>query len=390
MNTKSCCLGIVDMSWRAKLGLLLWLLFLSVGLFGLWERMTTGHTLAGYGSYVPWGLWVALYFHGAGLAAGVFIIGVLGFLTDASGYKEKGELRRIIVLSTAVLLPGLWSVGLDLGRMERGLNIFLSPGFTSMMTINAWLYQIYIFVMLAAWLLSWRRSSDWLKPFLLLGIVLSAAFALGSGLFFGAIKVKPEWYGAVWPLLTIVSAITTGSALLLLLHRNPVDSTNGDGAALPRRIAMVGIPVYFGIDLLHKASESLYPGGSEIAAQTNVWLAATSIPGWIPWVFGGVLPFLLLSSSRRSGWRLAGFLVAFVFIAGRLKLVLAGQPPLDMPALVSAFQSDRLVFAYQATAMELRVALLLVALGVAIYVVGGWINLTITTLLKAKTQIGGN
>jgi Ni/Fe-hydrogenase subunit HybB-like protein len=103
-----------------------------------------------------------------------------------------------------------------------------------------------------------------------------------------------------------------------------------------------------------------------------------------------VLPFLLLLSSRRSGWRLAGFLAAFVFIACRLKLVLAGQPPLEMPALVSAFQNDRLLFAYQATAMELRVALLLVALGAAIYVVGGWINLTITALLKAKAQKGGN
>lgn len=31
-----------------------------IGIVGLVQRLTTGHTQAGYGSYVPWGLWVVL------------------------------------------------------------------------------------------------------------------------------------------------------------------------------------------------------------------------------------------------------------------------------------------------------------------------------------------
>ena len=34
------------------------------GTIGMVIRLTQGHLPAGYGSYVPWGLWIAIYFHG--------------------------------------------------------------------------------------------------------------------------------------------------------------------------------------------------------------------------------------------------------------------------------------------------------------------------------------
>ena len=36
--------------------------------------MTTGHEQADYGSYIPWGLWVAAYVYFSGLSAGAFLI----------------------------------------------------------------------------------------------------------------------------------------------------------------------------------------------------------------------------------------------------------------------------------------------------------------------------
>ena len=53
------------------------------GVIGLAQRIMYGHSLAGYGSYVPWGLWIGLYFLGIGIAGGSFIIGALGFILGA-------------------------------------------------------------------------------------------------------------------------------------------------------------------------------------------------------------------------------------------------------------------------------------------------------------------
>ena len=39
---------------------ILWVVAFLLGGVGVYERLATGHQLAAYGSYMPWGLWVAM------------------------------------------------------------------------------------------------------------------------------------------------------------------------------------------------------------------------------------------------------------------------------------------------------------------------------------------
>lgn len=363
MNTEESARS-TSVTGRKTLVALIWAGLFVLGLLGLWKRIQTGHLLAGYGSYMPWGLWVALYFHGVGLAAGAFAVAAGEYLLDVPAFQRKGTLRTAIVLSMAAMLPALLAISLDLGHFDRAHFVFLSPSFTSVMTVNTWLYQTFIVVALIVWLLSWKRQSAWLKAWLMLGIALCLAFAAGSGLFFGAVAVKPHWYGTIWPVVTLVSALTAGSALLLCVQ-------NGDAALILRRIVMTGLLVYFGIEACQWLVDKWYTG-----TDTLCLTAGMEYPehAWIHYVVGGVLPLLLLLFSWRTGWRLAALLVAVAFVSGRLNLLLPGEPPAELPALVSAFQHERLVFAYHPTPMEVQVGLLLVALGMAIYFIGGKIN----------------
>ena len=50
----------------------------ALGRIGLGLRLVTGERLVGYGSYVPWGLWVAICFHAVGIAGGAFVVGDIG------------------------------------------------------------------------------------------------------------------------------------------------------------------------------------------------------------------------------------------------------------------------------------------------------------------------
>src|SRR3990172_3882650 len=60
-------------TWLAVFGGL-WALAFVAGLVGLSQRLLDGHQPADYGSYLTWGLWVAVYQYLVEVAAGAFIL----------------------------------------------------------------------------------------------------------------------------------------------------------------------------------------------------------------------------------------------------------------------------------------------------------------------------
>src|SRR3990172_3609502 len=64
---------------------------LAAGLAGIGIRIATGHELAAYGSYIPWGLWVALYAYFMGLSAGAFLFFATGELFRIERLRRVGR-----------------------------------------------------------------------------------------------------------------------------------------------------------------------------------------------------------------------------------------------------------------------------------------------------------
>src|SRR3990170_7761806 len=86
-----------------------WFLLLLVGLAGVGLRLVTGEELVGYGSYVPWGLWVALYAWFVGVSTGAFMLFALGEVFGIERLRASG--RPALVVSLAGLIAGLAIVG---------------------------------------------------------------------------------------------------------------------------------------------------------------------------------------------------------------------------------------------------------------------------------------
>ena len=105
-----------------------------VGFIGVVQRLRLGHLPANYGSYVPWGLWVAMYVFSVGASAGAFLV---FFLYHALGVRV---LRRIspyaLVAALLSLAAGLFLVWIDLGHMDRAWKLLTD--FTSSSTPCAW------------------------------------------------------------------------------------------------------------------------------------------------------------------------------------------------------------------------------------------------------------
>ena len=370
----------VEMSLPGAHGLLwmLWIGALILGIWGIFQRITLGHLPAGYGSYVPWGLWVALYFHGVGIAGGAFVLGAGGFILDLPGFRSRAMLRTTIVLSFAAIVPAFMGVWFDLGHMERSHFIFLSPSFTSMMAFNAWMYQTFMAVASICWVLSFKRESVWLKPLLCTALLFSVLFPSQSGAFFGVVDAKPFWHSALLPMLFLASAITAGSAVLLVVRSilGPVGNTSQDlddhymAIRRLRLVTIVGLCVYFVFEFAEFSIALWNPMSHAPEIDLILW----GPYWWVFWVvhmlIGGVLALLLLVGSKPRAWAAGALIVGVTFVSTRLNVLVPGQSIGEIRGLQEAFTDDRLRYTYHATSMEYALGFFLLAVGITVFFLG--------------------
>ncbi len=365
--------------WRIGL----WSLFAVsavAGTIGLVMRLTQGHLPAGYGSYVPWGLWIAIYFHGVGIAAGAFAVTAVGYLLQLPGFRDLRAVRLTTVLVAASIVPALLAVGLDLGQMTRAWRILVTPSFTSMMAFNSWVYIALLIVCAVVWWLSFRPDRGWLRPVLVLGFVISIAVPSQSGAFFGVVDSKPYWNSALLPILLFTSAMAAGAATLLVVRfiverfASP-DSPQGVRETMPaigvlRWVVLASLLLYF---FLEFAEFSIVLWNPEASAP-EISLILTGPYWWVFWLvhvlLGGVIPLVLLLTKRPDAWVLAAALVATTLISTRLNVLIPGQAISEIKGLQDAFFHQRLNYVYTATPMEYMVALFILAFGMAVLYLG--------------------
>jgi len=357
----------------------LWIVLLAGGLFGVAQRLTHGHLPTGYGSYVPWGLWIGLYFLGVGISGGAFIIGAIGYMLGVPGFSSPGELRMAIVLSLSAILPAFLGVALDLGNTERLLYVLIYSKFTSMMAFNAWMYNIFIVTAVLAWLLSFRVRSVWLKPLLVFGAFLSILFPSQSGVFFEAVRTNQFWHSPILSVLFLASAIALGSAALILVRGVLLPEATADKARSEddqsafhwlRVLAIAGIVVYLGFEFAEFSIVFWNPG----AHSPNVVFLLAGDYWSVFWILhillGSLIPLVLLSAAWRTGWSLSALLVLLGFAAARMSILVPGQVAGQIPGLAEAFQDVRLTYSYHPSSTEYLIGCFMVAVGMAILYVG--------------------
>lgn len=354
----------------------LWIILLVAGLVGIWQRFTYGHDAGGYGSYVPWGLWIALYFMGVAISGGAFVFGALGYILRWPGFSEKADLRIAVVLSLAAILPAFLLIWLDLGHMERLYMVFTSATFTSMIAFNAWMYNVFLVVAIVSWLLSFKEYSIWLKPLLCLGTLLSILFPSQSGVFFEAIGTKEYWNSSLLSMMFLSSAIAAGAGTLLLvkLLLSPAHnqaSTYDRGVRTLRFITVAALVVYLAFEFAEISIALWRPHVHSLPVERLVF----GQYWWSFWLLqlliGAVIPLLLyVLTDNKWAWGIATLSLILGFVAGRMGILIPGQVVGQIPGLQEAFQDVRLTYSYHTTAMEYLVGVFMVALGMAIFYIG--------------------
>ena len=379
----------------ATLRRVLWalaLLSVPVGLWGLYMRVTGGHEVTNYGSYVVWGLWVAMYLYFMELAAGSHLFATMDLI---SGYKPFARMYRIaLVAALASMVGGLLHIFFDLGHPERFLNAYLSPSTSSVMAFMVWSYTLFGLVLLAQIALEFRpewmkalgrdytasaqdRDHRLLKGLQVLSIPMVIAFSGGVGALFGVQAARPYWHVGMYPVAFIVTALVSGAGLMTFLAAFFVPADSNDHAPLMRALSRL-LAIFLVTEALFVFADysiSLYGGMTQNVAAVMQVLTGPYAPSfWILQVLIGMLvPFLIVVlpglNRNNSLLGLAGALVLVGFVAVRINAVLPALTVPELEGMRTAFVDPRLGFDYFPSLAEWALTIGITGFAVLIFLV---------------------
>jgi len=387
---------------------LVWLLALGIGAVGVFQRLTEGHVPAGYGSYIPWGMWVAAYVYLIGLSAGAFLLSALVYVFDVRRLEQIGKLALFTALIS--LIGALLIIWFDIGHMERFWYVYAYGRPTSMMAWMVWLYTAYFVLILAElWfalrhdLARWSARSDLqgalarlltfgftdvstaaaafdrraLRLLGTLGVPLAIAFHGGVGALFASVAARPFWNAAIYPVAFIVGALASGGALLTAVTAffwpDRGTANHRELVAFLGRMTL-GLLLFYLVLEWAEFSIGLY--GQVPGESTPYQEIVSGQYWWVFWVIhivvGAAVPVSLLALRPRSVpfVGIAAALIASAFIAVRLNVVIPGLVTPQLEGLETAYLDSRLTFTYFPSLMEWLVVVFVGALMVGLFYAG--------------------
>ena len=386
----------------------LWMLSLLVAFIAgggaIIYRMVEGLSVTNLSTFVPWGAWVAFYIFFVGLSAGAFLLSTLIFVFGMEQYERVG--RYALFTALVSMIVALSFIALDLGRMDRALNAMTYWNALSVLSYEVRFYLIYM-VLLAVELwfamridlihlakeeqgmkgkvanairlgsddtsdISRKKDHRWMKILGILGIPIAIIGVHGgTGTLFAAVAAQPYWNSPLFPVIFVVSALVSGTALLIAMYVIQQKARGKDvDFGMVKSLSMLMI-AFLIIDLGLEFYEFLVAGLTmkpEKLAILNVMF--TGPMAWSFWgvqlFIGAVIPIFILFNKRfnqSTGWLTAAAIMVVIGIIGvRFNIVVPTQIVQSMKELPNAF--------YFPNWVEWLSSIGVVAMGLLIYSIG--------------------
>ncbi len=307
-----------------------------------------------------WGMPVILYLFLAGMGAGATTVSASMLLRGGGGARgAHHEIARYgALLGPIPVIVGVVLIVFELGSWQAGhylrfINLFLVANL-SPMSVGTWLlvgftltsamygYTYLKFMpMYFGDRLKWRRALAWVN------IPMGIGVAIYTGVLLGAMPSRPFWNSPVLALLFLLSALSSGTALIILarafirrsglseekreeIHKSGYVLSTADSAIIGIEVISIFLFLMFAyltVGDVRYAIDVILPGG-ELATLfwIGVVLIGLVIPGLLELYF--VLPGLLYQRKYEVS-RYTEMLIASAVILGgfllRYVVVIAGQ-----------------------------------------------------------------
>lgn len=347
------------------------------GGWGVYDRLLHGHQNAAYGSYVVWGLWVAMYLFFAGMAAGSFMVATLDLLFHIRIFRGTGRLALWVALvSLGAALLQIW---LDLGHMWRIWKVYFQGNPASVMTQMVWGYSLFGLLLAVSLYLAIRQPhSRLLRLLMIFGLPLSLFISGAVGALLGVQASRPFWHVGLFPVQFPVFSLATGVAVMLVVlglfgSRKDPHRSEQLWVLSVVTVILALVKLYF---LWTDFSQSIYGNIPHNVEAVNAVLFGQY--WWAFWIIqmliGTLIPTVILvqpNLARHGAWAgWMGVLVLIGFGAARANIVLPALTVPELDALTTAFSGPHLTFDYFPTLMEWAVTVGSTGLAALAFLIG--------------------
>lgn len=279
---------------------------IGLGLFGLSQEYSGVRGATSITSYIPWGLYIALFLFFEAVGAGALLFAALG--------KQEGAVRlKLAIVGVVCAACAGLSILPDLGRPLGMWRLFFAPNVTSPLLLDVWLLcaTLVFGVLLIAGL---RASKAMLTK---VGAVGSAVFAvllpLGTAVMFCSIPGKLGWESTAEIGITLVQVALAGVAVLLLMK----GASEGREDVLSK--AAVALIVTNAAIMFGEALLLFYRDDFSLSSMEAVMFGTYAPLFWLQVIVGMVVPAVMLALKKApavaAGLALAGiFLAKFVYV----------------------------------------------------------------------------
>ena len=355
--------------WHLFLGILI-----IIGLYAVYQQEVQGHHITGISKQVPWGLYIAAFAFFVGISAGATIIGLLIHGFDKKEFKPIGI--RAILVGIVSLLAAIIFVMVDIGMPFRALKIpWLLHNTSSMFFISSTSYYLFMIILIVELILGMKilkgKASKKEKKIAKWIGILAVPYALlvvhmVTGFIFGVIKTREYWNTSLLPLHFIMSALASGTAVILLMVLISKYTHRIKKIIRFKAISFLGrlLLVFIGITLLFDLADVVVLKYSEHPEGVEAWniLTTRHLDIFLINVLGLVLAFFLLWFGNKKNRLLLSVASALVLIAVgayRYNLVIVPQEVPLLPGIDTV--------QYTPTIYEFMIFFGVVALAMLIY-----------------------
>lgn len=319
------------MKYRTALGLFASLI--AFGLIGTLFLLFKGHHIMGTSQQFPWGLLISTYVFFVVSSTGLCLVSSIGHVFGIAPFHAVA--KRSVVLAIITLMAGFLVMGIETPQPLHMLYMMVSPNWTSAIFWMGSLYGVYlVFLFGEFWYMIMRENHAKARLFAMLAFFSAIAAHSNLGAVFGFLHARPYWEGPYMPIYFILSALLSGSAILILLFylHEGKDSSSPVVPAIAKLLTLfLSITIFFTI---WKVLTGLYghvPGKADAyrALLTgpyalNFWLLEVAVGMVIP------LVLLLRNKTRKAAFTAAALSILGIFFM-RYDLVMVGQVvPLDV------------------------------------------------------------
>lgn len=289
-----------DGSWRFYA----WMIVLSgVALVGVnaWaHQVADGMVRTNMTDQVSWGLYIANFTFGVGLAAGAVMMVIPAYIYDDHDMHDVVIIGEL--LTVAAIVVCLLFITADLGRPDRfwhiipGLGRFNWP--ISMLTWDVLVLSGYLLInlhitgyLVYTRFLGKQPDKRWYLPFVFLSIVWAISIHTVTAFLYSGLGGRPFWNSALLAPRFLTSAFITGPAFVILLLQIAQRTLGLPRKQGPIRTLTSVMRVTVLINLFMLGSEvftAFYTGGTHLASAKYLFFGLHGHDALVPWIWTAV------------------------------------------------------------------------------------------------------